>query len=123
MSTVNDYVNSHEGLHKEWLGTFVEFMCTTFPDLQETISYQMPTYKFDGQYIAFSVAQDHFTFHTLDFDMIEELKTLLPKAKFGKGSAKVRYDDKEAIPTLFEMAKKIVARSRANPGKKTKYSR
>lgn len=123
MSTVNDYVNSHEGLQREWLATFVDFMRTTFPDLQETISYQVPTFKFDGQYIAFSVAQDHFTFHTLDFDMIEELKTVLPKAKFGKGSAKVKYDDKEAIPILFAMAKRIVERNRANPKKKTGYSR
>lgn len=86
-------------------------MRESFPHLQEKISYQMPTYKFNGQYIAFSVAKDHFSFHTLDFEMIEELKMLLPRAKFGKGCAKVRYDDKAAIPILFAMCRKIVARS------------
>jgi hypothetical protein len=44
--------------------------------------------------------------------MIEELKTLLPRAKFGRGSAKVKYTDRASIPILFEMTHKIVKRNR-----------
>jgi len=113
MDTVNDYINSFEGVKKEWLTTFVSFMRESFPNLQEKISYQMPTYKFNGKYIAFSIAKDHFSFHTLDFEMIEELKGLLPRAKFGKGCAKVKYNDNAAIPILFDMCRKIVDRSKA----------
>lgn len=112
MDTVNDYINSFEGVKREWLTTFVTFMRESFPDVQEKISYQMPTYKFNRQYISFSIAKDHFSFHTVDFQMIEELKALLPKAKFGKGCAKVKYDDKAAIPILFDMCGKIVDRSK-----------
>ncbi len=108
---VDDYINSFEGEKKEWLTTMVTFMRQNFPELQETIFYQMPAFKFDGQYIAFSVAKDHFSFHTLDFEMIEELKILLPNAKFGRGSAKIRFTDRAAIPILFEMCRKIIARS------------
>ena len=115
---VDDYVNSFEGEKKEWLTTFITFMRENFPEFQETISYQMPMFKFNKNYIAFSVAKDHFTFHTLDFEMIEELKTLLPRAKFGRGSAKVSYNDKAAIPILFDMSRKIVARSQASDTKK-----
>jgi len=111
--TVDDYVNSFDGVKKEWLSTFITFMRQNFPELQETISYQMPMYKFPGSYIAFSVAKDHFSYHSLDFEMIEELKSLLPRAKFGKGCAKVLFDDKAAVPILFEMSKKIVDRSKA----------
>jgi uncharacterized protein YdhG (YjbR/CyaY superfamily) len=111
MSAVDDYVNRYDGEKKEWLTTMVTFMRQTFPGAKETISYQMPMYKFDGQYIAFSVAKDHFTFHTVDFEMIEELKSLLPKAKFGRGSAKIDYSDRAAIPVLFDMCKRIAARS------------
>jgi uncharacterized protein YdhG (YjbR/CyaY superfamily) len=114
MGTVDDYVNSFEGEKKEWLTTFVTFMRENFPAIQETISYQMPMYKFNRNYIAFSIAKDHFTFHSLDFEMIEALKKLLPKAKFGKGSAKINYNDKAAIPVLFEMSKRIVERSKVN---------
>ena len=114
MGTVDDYVNSFEGEKKEWLKTFVTFMRENFPEIQETISYQMPTYKFNRKYIAFSVAKDHFTYHSLDFEMINALKNLLPKAKFGKGCAKISYNDKAAIPILFDMSRKIVERSKAN---------
>lgn len=113
MSAVDDYINKYDGEKREWLDTMVGFMRKSFPDLEETIFYQMPAFRFNDQYIAFSVAKEHFTFHTLDFEMIDELKTLLPKAKFGKGSAKVRFSDREAIPVLFEMSRKIVERSRA----------
>ncbi len=114
---VDDYINSFESEKKEWLSTFVTHMRENFPELEETISYQMPTYKFRHQasrnYIAFSTAKDHFTFHSLDFEMIEALKDQLPRAKFGKGSAKVNYNDREYIPILFDTAKKIVERSKA----------
>lgn len=113
MATVDDYVNGFEGAPREWLDTFVGFMRERFPALQEVISYGIPTYKFGRMFIAFSIAKDHFTFHTVDFEMIEELKARLPKAKFGKGSAKVKFADKAAIPVLFEAAREIVSRHAA----------
>lgn len=117
MDAVNDYINRYAGVKKEWLTTFIAFMRENLPDIRETISYKMPMYTFNGTYIAFSIAKDHFSFHTLDFEMIEELKHLLPKAKFGKGCAKVRFDDTAAIPVLFAMSRKIVERSRNHPAK------
>jgi uncharacterized protein YdhG (YjbR/CyaY superfamily) len=117
--TIDEYINSYKGEPKEWLITFVAFMRENYPDIPEIISYQIPTWKFNRTYIAFSVAKDHFTFHTLDFKTIEELKTLLPRAKFGRGSAKVKYTDRESIPILFDMARKIVARNQQ--GESTKY--
>ena len=116
MNTVDEYINQFEGEKKEWLTTMVSFMRQNFPDIPETISYQMPMFKFNGTYIGFSVAKDHFSYHSLDFDMIEELKNRLPKAKFGKGCAKVPYSNLEAVPVLFEMSKKIVERSKAKAG-------
>lgn len=115
MDSVNNYTNQFEGDKKEWIMTFVTFMRENFPDVNEVISFQMPTYKFNGIYIAFSVkAKEHFSFHSLDFEMIGELKKRLPKAKFGKGCAKINYNNKEAIPILFDMCRKIVDRSKIN---------
>lgn len=114
MDLVNDYVNKYEGEKKEWLTTFVEFMRENFPEAKETISYQIPTYKFNKQFIGFSAAKDHFSFHTVDFEMIEELKGLLHNAKFGKGCANIKFTDKTAIPILFDMCRKIVERSSVN---------
>jgi uncharacterized protein YdhG (YjbR/CyaY superfamily) len=111
---VDDYIEGFEGEKKEWPTTMVRFMRDNYPELQETIFYQIPAFRFDGQYIAFSVAKEHFTYHTLDFEMIEELKARLPGAKFGRGSAKISYTDREAIPVLFDVSRKIVQRWRAS---------
>lgn len=114
MDTVDEYVNSYADEKREWLTTMVTFMRENFPELEEKISYQIPTFKYKGGYIAFSVAKEHFTFHTVDFEMIEELKQRLPRAKFGRGSAKIKYADTDTIPVLFEMSRKIVDRGKAN---------
>lgn len=109
VNTVDEYVGRFDGEPRAWLTEFIEFMRTHYPAIPEAISYQMPMYKFDNTYIAFSAAKNHFTFHTLDFDRIEELKSLLPKASFGKGSAKVKYSDQAAKPVLFDMCHRIIA--------------
>ena len=108
---VDDYIEKHDGVQKEWLTAFVGFMRENYPDITETISYQIPTYKLNRNYIAFSVAKTHFTLHTLDFELIQTLDQILPRASFGKGCAKVKYTDQETIPTLFDICRKIVARS------------
>ena len=101
-AAVDEYIRRFEGEKREWLEAMVRFMRENFPEIEESIFYQMPAFRFDGQYIAFSVAKEHFTFHTLDFAMIDELKALLPKARFGRGSAKVKYSDRDAMPVLFD---------------------
>ena len=115
-ATVDEFVSAYDGDAREWLDTFVTFMRQNFPETEEVISYQIPTWKFPGKkmYIAVSPAKAHCTFHTLDFEMIEELKGLLPRAQFGKGSAKVPYTERQSIPILFDMARKIQARHKAN---------
>ena len=112
VTSIDEYVNSFEGEKKAWLETFIAFMRDNYPDIPEKISYQIPTFKWDRMYIAFSVASKHFTFHTLDFEMIEEIKPSLPEATFGKGSAKIPFHYKAAMPVLFEVCRRIVERSR-----------
>ena len=113
MNTVEEYANRFEGEKKEWLMTFVSYMRETYPQIAEVISYQIPMYKFRKTYVAFSIAKDHFTFHTLDFDQIEALKERLPRAKFGKGSAKIPFNERGYIPVLKETIDRIMAHAAA----------
>ena len=108
MASVDEYIDRFTDEKKEWLTLFINHMRENFPNVHETISYQIPTYKFNKCYIAFSVAKNHFSFHTLDFEMIEELKKELPKAKFGRGCIKVKYTEKNAIPILLEYCRRII---------------
>lgn len=110
MKTVDEFIAQYVGEPNVWLTTFVEFMRESYPDVPETIAYQKPTYKFPKTHIAFSVAKNHFTFHTPDVEGIEELKSILPLAKFGKSSAKVKFVDKSAQPALMSVIDSIVER-------------
>jgi len=110
MEEVDDFIGMYSGEKAEWLVEMINFMRRTFPEIKEVMSYKIPTFKFDKTYIAFSIAKDHFSFHSKDFDMIEELKKQLPKEKFGRGCVKVRFANKDAIPVLKEMCKMIVSK-------------
>lgn len=117
MNSVNEYIEHYEDEKKEWITAFVNFMRQNYPNWEETIAYQMPTYKFLGQYIAFNAAKTHFTLHTIDFVMLDKLKEELKDAKFGKRCVKVKYKDKDAIPVLFDACRKIADRSKMDdPG-------
>lgn len=111
MDSVNEYIDSYDDEKKEWITTFVTFMRENYPNWEETIAYQMPTYKFLGQYIAFNAAKTHFTLHTLDYVMLDKLKEELSDAKFGKRCVKVKYKNKDAIPILFDACREIANRS------------
>lgn len=111
METVQEYVESFGGIGREWLDTLMTYMHKHHPELRETLSYQIPTFKFGKMYIAFSLAKTHFSLHTLDFEMIEQIKGQLPQAKYGKGCVKVKYANREEIPTLFQAIDLIVERN------------
>ena len=108
ISSIDDYINMYNGEKKEWLTDLVTFMRNNFPNIPGKISYQMPLYKIGKVHIAFSVAKDHFTFHTIDFEIIEELKKLLPKEKFGRGCIKIKFSHIETKNILYEMCRKII---------------
>ncbi|MBC6316949.1 iron chaperone [Listeria grandensis] len=112
VETVDQYIAclETEEQHK-WTMTFVAFMRENYPDFEEKISCQMPTFKFGQQYIAFSNAKTHFSVHTLDFELVLEMKNRLPRAKFGKGCVKVKFEDDDAIPELFKFCREIVVRN------------
>ncbi|MBC2079538.1 hypothetical protein HCA99_09980 [Listeria booriae] len=110
--TVNQYMADLEmDEQRQWTAKFVTFMRENYPDFEEKISYQIPTFKFGKQYIAFSNAKTHFSVHTLDFELVSEMKNRLPNAKFGKGCVKVKFKDEDAIPVIFDFCREIVARN------------
>lgn len=108
--TVDEYLAFLTDPGRSWVQEFVDFMRREYPGVSEGISYQIPTYKVGNTYVAFSVAKDHFTFHTLDFERLEVLKKELPDIRYGRGSAKVPYDDEEAKPALYAAIRDIIAR-------------
>ena len=84
-------------------------------DLEEVISFKMPTYKLGSgklrNYIAFSPAKNHFSMHSMDFEYIALLKEKLEKPGKGKGCVNVPYGNEEERSILMKGIEKIISRN------------
>lgn len=112
---VNEHLEKFEGMQKDWLSTFVQYMRANHPELEEVISFQMPTYKL-GQgkqrnYIAFGVGKNHFSLHAMDFDYMVNLKEKLIKPGKGKGCVNVLFSNEKEQEILIEAIEEIIVRS------------
>ena len=73
------------------------------PDTEETISYQMPTFKLKGNLVHFAAFQNHIGFYPVPTG-IEAFKEELSVYKGGKGSVQFPLDK----PMPLDLIRKIV---------------
>lgn len=115
LNVVDEHINQFEGEANEWLKYFVGYMRENYPNLEEVISFQMPTYKLGSgkkrNYIAFGTGKNHFSLHTVDFEYITELKTKLKSPGKGKGCVNVKFKERQEISILLEGIKEIIDRN------------
>lgn len=115
MNEVNNILENLDGNAKEWMDYFVSYMRKHHPDIEEIVSFSIPTYMLSRKpkknYIAFSFAKNHFSLHTLDFDYIIELKQLLSKSGKGKGCVNVPFEKIEERKILEDAIEKIIERN------------
>lgn len=107
-----EYVNTLDDVSKAWVQEFLDYMDAKYPDLNFVMFRSRPMYKVGKSYLLFAHAKTHFTLHTLDFDLIEEMKTILPKAGFGKGCVKVNFKNTYMKPELKSLCDRVVNRNR-----------
>ncbi len=113
---VNEHIeNTLSGEGKRWVREFVDWMREHYPELEEVISFQMPTFKLGSganrHYLSFHAAKEHFSFHTMDFDFIDALRTKLAKPGKGKGCVQVRFDDEQGKQVLFSAIPELIQRA------------
>ncbi|MFA5005906.1 MAG: DUF1801 domain-containing protein [Candidatus Izemoplasmatales bacterium] len=111
MNDVDAFLNEQTAIAKERLAPILDHMRENHPELEDRLYYGMPAWR-KGKYdfIAFSFHAAHFTLHTLDFEYLEGLKGRHPKAKFGKGSYQIRYQDEAAAAELPSILDELAAR-------------
>ena len=113
-SEVISYMEKLIGIEKEWMEFFVHYMRKEHPDLEEVISYQIPTYKLgtgkQRNYVAFSPAKNHFSMHSMDFEYIALLKEKLSKPGKGKGCVNIPYSNIEERDIVIMAIEEIVKR-------------
>lgn len=111
---VNTYIDGLVGEQKEWMQFFVDYMRKNHSELEEVISFKMPTYKLGSgklrNYIAFSPAKNHFSMHSMDFEYISILKDKLKKPGKGKGCVNVSYSNIDERDILIQGIEEIIKR-------------
>jgi uncharacterized protein YdhG (YjbR/CyaY superfamily) len=73
------------------------------PDAEETISYQIPTFKLNGNLVHFAAFSDHISFFPTSSPR-EAFKKELSKYKGGKGTIQFPMDE----PIPYDLVKRIV---------------
>lgn len=59
--TTEEYIRSQPGHHRKNLEIIRQTIKSAAPDAAETISYQMPAFKFHGMLCFFAVFKDHYS--------------------------------------------------------------
>lgn len=112
---VDLYIKNLTEVQKDWIIFFVDYMRKHHSDIEEVISYKMPTYKLGTgkmrNYIAFSVSKNHFSMHSMDFEYILYLKDKLKNPGKGKGCVNVLYSNIDERNVLINAIEEIIKRN------------
>lgn len=110
MTVIDDYLDKLSTPQKTELDRIRKIVKTIVPDATETISYGMPTLKYEGKYLIYFAA---FTNHMSIFPgsaLTESLKDKLGKYKLAKGTIQFTADN----PIPESIIKEIVTVRMAN---------
>ena len=116
-TNIDEYIQSFPESVQEKLQMIRQTVHSAAPEAKEAISYQMPTFKLNGNLVHFAAFKEHIGFYPIPSG-IEAFVEELSKYKTGKGS--VQFPLNEPLP--LDLVKRIVEfREKENLSKKKKY--
>jgi uncharacterized protein YdhG (YjbR/CyaY superfamily) len=101
--TIDEYIATFPQNIQDILEKLRQTIRDSAPDAKETISYQMPTFKLNGNLVYFAAWKDHIGFYPTS-SAIETFKEELSDYKVTKGTVKFPLDR----PIPFDLIKKMV---------------
>ena len=101
--TIDEYIASFPKEIQELLETMRNTIKEAAPDAEETISYQMPTFRLKGNLVHFAAYKNHIGFYPTPSG-IEKFKDELSVYKGAKGSVQFPIDQ----PLPLDLISKIV---------------
>lgn len=101
--TIDEYISRFPKEIQERLETMRVTIREAAPEAEEAISYQMPTFKLNGNLVHFAAFQHHIGFYPAPTG-IEQFEKELSRFKGGKGSIQFPFDQ----PLPLELVRKIV---------------
>ena len=97
ISTIDEYINQFDADKKEYLVKVRQLIAGLVPpSADETISYQMPTFRYKGNIIHFAMNKNHLGLYPGP-DAIRDFATALNNFKTPKGAIQIPLD--QPIPT------------------------
>ena len=112
---VDDYLAAVPEASRAALEALRRTIREVVPDATETISYQVPTFKYQNRpLVAYGATETGCTFYLMSTDVFNAFKSQVKDFKTGKGS--IRFEPDNPIPT--DLVQQIVkARVSENTGK------
>lgn len=115
LETIDDYLAQQSAETRTVLQQIREAIHEAAPDIEETLSYQIPTFKHNGALVSFGVAQNHNSFYIMSPSAMETLKDDLQGLKISGTS--IHFVNDKPLPAA--LVKRIVAvRIQENDAKK-----
>lgn len=104
VTTVDDYLAKVEPDKRAALEALRRQILALAPGAEETISYGIPSYKFDGPLVALGAAKKHCAFYGMSSTLFEELGGELAAYDTSKGT--IRFQPNAPLPEA--LVRKIV---------------
>lgn len=108
ITTLNEYIDSVNESGKEWLTEFYDYMKLNYDNIKPVMFRQRPMFKIGKSYIMFTAAKEHFSVHTMNFELIEKYKNKIPNSGNSKGCLNIKYSNASAKPLLKELCDKVI---------------
>jgi uncharacterized protein YdhG (YjbR/CyaY superfamily) len=104
-TTIDEYLSQVSGEQRVELEKLRKTIKSVAPDTDETISYQMPTFKYKGKgLVGFAAFKDHCSFFPYSSGTLDDYKDELSSFKTSKGTIQFTTDN----PLPAGLVKKIV---------------
>jgi uncharacterized protein YdhG (YjbR/CyaY superfamily) len=111
--TIDEYIGTFPRNIQDILEKLRQVISKTAPKAEETISYQIPTFKLNGNLVHFAAYKNHIGFYPTSSG-VEAFKVELSPYEVSKGT--VKFPINKPIP--FDLVRKIVEyRVKENLGK------
>ena len=104
-STVDDYIASFPKQVQSKLKTVRRTIRNAVPDAEESISYNMPGYKYQGRRLVYFAAfNDHYSLFAATY-LPDKFKKQLAHYKVGRGTIQFLYDQPVPVKLIRDIAK------------------
>jgi uncharacterized protein YdhG (YjbR/CyaY superfamily) len=105
-ASVDDYLAAQPPANREILERVRATIRKALPGAQESISYQIPTYKIDGSTaIYFAGWKEHFSIYPATQTLLADLRDDLASYKIAKGTIRFELADPVPVKLIARIAK------------------